>query len=254
MPYDTIVLITGAKTGIGKGLLATYAQRPNTLAIAAIRDGPDSSPAQTLTSLSVGEGSKVLVAKYDAGSPTAAEELANDLRDKYEITHLDVVIANAGILKAYGPARTVKFEDLQEHLLINTIAPILLYQQTAPLLEHSKQETPRFFIISSTLGSNALMDNYPLQLIAYGMSKAAVNFAAGRIHREEERIAIIPVQPGWVQTAMGEKAAAFAGMEAKDVPTTLEESVSGLMKVFDGATKEGQSGRFWDQEGKEVPW
>ncbi|KAK4548179.1 hypothetical protein LTR36_010048 [Oleoguttula mirabilis] len=237
MAYDTIVLITGAKTGIGK----------------AIRDGPDSSPAKSLTSLPTGDGSKVIVVKYDASSSTAAIELEKDLRDNTEITHLDIVIANAGILKAFGPAKDVKFEELQEHLLVNTIAPILLYQRTAPLLEQSKQE-PRFFIISSTLGSNTLMDDYPLSLIAYGMSKAAVNFAAGRIHREEERIAVIPVQPGWVQTAMGEKAAVFAGMEPKDVPVTLEDSVSGLLSVFDSATKKLHSGRFWDQAGKEVPW
>ena len=253
MSEQTIVLITGSKTGIGRGILATYAQRANTIAIAAIRDGPDSKSAEDLASLPTGAGSKVIVARYDAASTTAAAEMATYLREKHHIQHLDVVVANAGILKQFGPAKDIKAEELQEHLLINTIAPILLYQATTTLLNHSPKE-PKFFIISSSMGSNALMDNYPMPMIAYSLSKAAVNFAAGRIHREEKRIVVMPLQPGWVQTAMGERAASFAGMEAKDVPVTQEASVHGLMKVFDAATKAESSGKLWDYNGQLVPW
>jgi norsolorinic acid ketoreductase len=253
MSEQTIVLVTGSKTGIGRGILAAYAQRANTIAIAAIRDGPDSTPAKDLASLPTGTGSKVIVAKYDAGSTTAAAELTTYLREKHHIQHLDVVIANAGILKHFGPAKNVTAEELQEHLLINTIAPILLYQATTMLLNQSPKE-PKFFIISSNMGSNTLMDNYPMPMIAYSLSKAAVNYAAGRIHREEERIVVMPLQPGWVQTAMGERAASFAGKDPKDVPVTQKASVRGLMKVFDSATKAESSGKFWDQNGQLVPW
>ena len=253
MSEQTIVLVTGSKAGIGRGILSAYAQRPNTIAIAAIRDGPKSTPAEDLTSVPTGPGSEVIVAKYDAGSTNAATELISYLQEEHHIQHLDVVVANAGILKHFGPTKNVRAEELQEHLLINTIAPILLYQATATLLNRSPKE-PKFFIISSNMGSNALMDNYPMPMIAYQLSKAAVNYAAGRIHREEERIVVMPLQPGWVQTAMGEKAASFVGKDPKDVPVTQEASVRGLMKVFDSATKAESSGQFWDQNGQRVPW
>jgi len=253
MSPQTTVLITGCKSGIGKGLLSAYAARPNTTAIAAIRDAPDSPAAQALTSLPTGPGSKILVATYDAASPTAATDLISFLQTTHTIGTLDIVIANAGILKQFGPAATVKSEELLEHFTINTVAPILLYQATTPLL-NSSELVPKFFALSSSIGSNTLMDSYPMPMIAYGMSKAAVNFAAGRIHREEKRLVVVPVQPGWVQTAMGEKAAELVGMKATDVPVTLQDSVEGLMGVFDKADKESYSGKFWDQKGEVVPW
>jgi norsolorinic acid ketoreductase len=201
MSFTTTVLITGSKSGIGKGLLSAYAARPNTLAIAAIRDGPDSEAARALTSLPVGPGSKVVVAKYDASSRTAALELVSFVKSSHNVESLDVVVANAGILKHFGPAKEASAETISEHFEINTLAPILLYQATQELLSASKQ-TPKFFFISSSIGSNGLQDHYPLTMLAYGMSKSALNWAASRIHREEDRIVVVAMQPGWVQTGM----------------------------------------------------
>jgi norsolorinic acid ketoreductase len=201
MSFTTSVLITGSKSGIGKGLLAAYASRPNTLAIAAIRDGPDSGAAKALTSLPVGPGSKIVVAKYDASSRTAATELVKFIKATHHVSSLDVVIANAGILKHFGPAKEASAETIAEHFEINTLAPILLYQATQELLNASSQ-TPKFFFISSSIGSNGLQDHYPLPVLAYGLSKTALNWAASRIHREEDRIVVVPMQPGWVQTGM----------------------------------------------------
>ena len=199
MPFNTTVLITGSKTGIGKGLLATYAARPNTLAIAAIRDAPESEIAKTLTSLPVGAGSKVVVAKYDASSRTAAVELVKYIKSVHKVSSLDVVVANAGILKHFGPAKEASAETIAEHFEINSLAPILLYQATQELL-NALIQTPKFFFISSSIGSNALQDHYPLPVLAYGISKSALNWATSRIHREEDRIVIVAMQPGWVQT------------------------------------------------------
>ena len=255
MAQTTTILITGVKSGIGKALLTTYLARDNYLVIAAIRDGPDSEPAKTLEALPTGKNTKIIVVKYDAGSKESNEAMVQDLKDKHNVTSLDIVIANAGILKHWGPVREVKIEDLSEHLSIHTFGPILLYQVTAPLLDKSKQ-TPKFFIISSSLGSNGLMDDYaPMQMIAYNMAKSAINHAAGRIHREEEKMVIVPVQPGWIATDMGSRAAVWAGMNEKDPPVKLEDSVAGITSLVDRATKEEHSGKFWDAtNGKQLPW
>ena len=250
---STTVLITGSKSGIGKGLLSAYALRPNTTAIAAIRNGADSPSAATLSSLPVGKGSKIIVEQYDASSKTAATELVSALTAKHGITVLDIVYGNAGILKAFGPVKEVSAEDLFEHFSINTVAQILLYEATQPLLNASAQE-PKFFVVSSILGSNANQDAYAWPIIAYGMSKAAINYALGKIHREEPRIVAIPFHPGWVQTAMGERAAEMAGMEKGQVPVTLEESVTGLLATADIATKQEHSGKLLSQNGEILAW
>lgn len=253
MSNSPTVLITGAKAGIGRALFETFASRPNHTVIAAIRDQTDSKPARELSSVSVGSGSKVIVAQYDAGSDSAAEDLVSYLQSNNGIQHLDVVIANAGILKNPNLVKYSKGDDFVEHFRINTLGPILLYKATAGLLNASKQ-TPKFFIISSVIGSNTQMDSFPLPSSAYGVSKAAVNWVAGKIHREEERLVVIPIQPGWVQTAMGERAAEVIGMKAKDVPVSVEDSVRGIVAMLDKATKSEHSGRFWDQEGNKLPW
>ena len=250
---STTVLITGTKAGLGKGLLEAYAALPNTTVIAAIRDGPDSSAAKPLQAIPKAEGSSIIVAEYDAGNTSSAVDLVASLREKHNISQLDIVIANAGILNHWGPVVDVKAEQLTEHFNINTVAPILLYRHTAHLL--NKSFKPKFFIISSNLGSNGLMDNYAsMQMLPYGLSKAAVNFAISRIHREEPKMTVVAVQPGWVQTTMGEKAAVWAGMKASDVPVTMEDSIAGMMKLFADANKEVHSGGFWNQEGKQNPW
>lgn len=84
------------------------------------------------------------------------------------------------------------------------------------------------------------MDNYPISTVAYGISKAAVNFVTSKIHREEEKVVVMPVQPGWIRTAMGERAAGYVGINVE--------------KLFDVAEKATHSERMWDQNGKVVPW
>lgn len=238
---------------VGKAFLTAYAARDNVLVIAAIRDGPDSAPARELEALPTGTNSKVIVAKYDATSEQSVHDMVAYLQSEHNIRSLDIVIASAGILKQWGP-RDVKSEDILEHFTVHTLGAIRLYRATIGLLDKSVQ-TPKFFIISSALGSNGLMDQYAgMKMIAYNMAKGAQNLAAGRIHREEDRLIIIPVQPGWIATDMGSRAAVYAGMKASDPPVALEDSVAGLLKLFDRATKEEHSGRFWNQKGEEIPW
>ena len=275
MPADTVtgktvILITGAKSGIGKGLLTSYALRHNTIVIAAIRDGPHSVPGEALRSLPLGSGSKLIVAKYDASDPKSAVDMAHHLQSRHDIVKVDTVIASAGILNHYGFTRDAKVEDLTDHFKINTLAPILLYQAFRHLLQRA--EEPKLVIISSTLGSNALQDEWNFPFLAYGMSKAAVNFAAGRMHREEDKIAVVSVHPGecfaaahdmpfsdvlstgWVHTAMGEQAARYIDFDPNEIPTSIDESVSDLMQFFDQVTKKEHRGGFHDQKGHSIPW
>jgi norsolorinic acid ketoreductase len=132
----------------------------------------------------VGKNSKIIIAKYDASKETSAKEMIEYLKSNHGIEVLDIVIANAGVLKQWGPVRAVESRDLTEHFIVNTLGPIQLYQATAPLLDKAAQPG-KFAVVSSILGSNGLMDQLaPLQMIAYNMSKSAITAAMGRIHRK----------------------------------------------------------------------
>ena len=56
----------------------------------------------------------------------------------------------------------------------------------------------------------------------------------------------------FVQTDLGNTGAAFFGM--KEATTTIGDSVEGLTKVIDNATREKTSGHFPDFEGGEWAW
>jgi norsolorinic acid ketoreductase len=66
----TVVLITGANRGIGKGLLGLYLLKPDHLIIAANRD-PEDSTSKDLADLPTANGTSLLVIKIDATVRTA---------------------------------------------------------------------------------------------------------------------------------------------------------------------------------------
>ncbi len=69
---------------------------------------------------------------------------------------------------------------------------------------------------------------------------------------ENDGLIAFPLHPGLVQTDLGNPFAKSVGMD--QAPVTIEDSIKGQLKVIDGATREKTSGRFWDFEGKELPW
>ena len=70
----TIVLITGANRGIGKGLLELYLLKPNHFVIAANRD-PEHPTSKALAQLATADGTCLLVVKIDATVRTVTSNL-----------------------------------------------------------------------------------------------------------------------------------------------------------------------------------
>ncbi len=56
-------------------------------------------------------------------------------------------------------------------------------------------------------------------------------------------ITVVPVHPGWVKTDMG----------GPNAPLSPEESVRGMRELI-GRLSLGDSGKFFDYQGKELPW
>ncbi len=96
------------------------------------------------------------------------------------------------------------------------------------------------------------MEQIPVPGLAYGTSKAALNYVMRKLHFEHQDIVIYPINPGWVQTDMGSGSAKSFGME--DAPTTLADSIAGVTKNIDEATRESQSGKFAAFDGTLNGW
>jgi norsolorinic acid ketoreductase len=179
--------------GIGLGLVEAYLSRPNSVVIAAVRD-PSSKSSAALSILPSGAGSTVVVVKLDSLSETDAIIATTKLHSDYGIDHIDTVIANAGIANYWGSALAVPLDALRDHYNVNTLGTLTLFQATWPLLERSSR--PKFVFVSSTVGSISDMEKWPLQGVAYGVSKAAMNYIVRKIHIEQEVLTVFSIHPG----------------------------------------------------------
>jgi NAD(P)-dependent dehydrogenase (short-subunit alcohol dehydrogenase family) len=77
------------------------------------------------------------------------------------------------------------------------------------------------------------------------MSKAALDMAtrAMACDLRPDGILAVALSPGWVRTDMG----------GPDAPTSVEESVKGLIHVIERLTA-SESGSFLDCRGQRLPW
>jgi len=119
-----------------------------------------------------------------------------------------------------------------------------------PLLKHAPK--PVFVGITTGLASLGDMASLPVQSTAYGMSKAALNYAVRKIHFENEWLVAFVLSPGWVRTEMGNKGAEANGMER--APVTVDDSVKGMLVKIDNATREKTSGTFQSFDKTEFNW
>ncbi|KAK8256032.1 hypothetical protein IWZ00DRAFT_541569 [Phyllosticta capitalensis] len=246
MVANTIYLITGANRGIGKGLVAAYLARDNTIVIAAVRSV---ASADSLKTLPKGQGSRLIIVPLDSSNEQAPAK-AVQLLSTQGIDHIDVVIANAGIAEETGLIAEVTGDVVRKHVEVNAWGPLFLFQAVLPLLNAAKN--PKFVAVGSPLGSAGVMESYPGPFFAYGVSKAALHYICRKIHFEHENITVFSISPGLVQTDMGNRGAEIFGL--KEAPVTLQDSVKFQVSTIDGATREKTSGHFPCIKEGECPW
>ncbi|CAI6337948.1 unnamed protein product [Periconia digitata] len=246
MTVATTVLITGANRGLGYGLAEVYLARPNHIVIGAVRN-PDTAGA--LEALTKGEGSSLIIVKIDSLSESDPAATIEAVKTQ-GITALDIVIANAGISQVFPQAHDVEISDLLRHLQVNVFGVILLFKAVRPLLLAAKE--PKFVTLGSSAGSLSEMATRNFPNSVYGTSKAALNYITLKIHFENPTLTAFPVDPGWVQTDMGNTGAQSLGLNKAEIE--VNTSVLGMIGVIDAADRENMSGKFMHYDGTAKPW
>jgi len=239
-------VITGANRGLGLGFLEAFIARPNNTVVATVRNV--ASSIKTLSTVPVGKGSKLIIVKLDSKIDSDPAAAVAELKSK-GISKVDVLISNAGYM---GPSATVLETDpaiVRESFEVNTIGPLNLIKAFYPLLEASS--APKFLVLSTGIGSIALLGTYKVPFFAYGMSKAAVNYLVVKLSYELPKLDSQAFNPGWVQTDMGNAGATSVGMEK--APMKYEDSIKGMVKLFDEASIE-KTGTFTVVDGTSSPW
>ncbi|KII87291.1 hypothetical protein PLICRDRAFT_113338, partial [Plicaturopsis crispa FD-325 SS-3] len=237
---------------LGLGLVTALARRDNVVVFAGARSPDAAAALQALVKQYPGKVHVVKLTSADVADNEAAAAYI-----KKTAGRLDVVIANAGINQAVGPALTTPPEAYREHYNINFVGPLVLFQATYPLLQTSTS-APKFIAISSVAGCLARADiMFPVS--PYGISKAAVNYLVRRVHAENEGLVAVAVHPGEVATDMvaGYEEEIKAGFESLGLPFrlfTAEESANNVLTVTDKATREADGGQYRKYDGTTIPW
>jgi NAD(P)-dependent dehydrogenase (short-subunit alcohol dehydrogenase family) len=228
-------LITGANRGIGLEFSRQYAE--DGWRVLACCRTPEKADA--LNALATKYPDRVSVYMLDVADHDRIDELARLLSGE----PIDLLINNAGVYtdSHAGTFNDIDYEAWIRAFLVNTMAPLKMSQAFASQIARGSQKT--IVTISSKMGSIA--DNTGGGSYMYRSSKAAVNMVVKTLAIDLKRSGLIAVvfHPGWVKTDMG-------GPKAQ-ISTT--QSVTGMRQVIRHLTMT-DSGKFFDYDGKQVPW
>lgn len=221
------VLITGAGRGLGLEFARQYAA-DGWHVIACVRN-PDK--AEALKKIK----GEVTVERLDVVDESHIKALAARLKGQ----SIDLLINNAGIYGPRGGHNDTK--SWLEVFNVNAIAPYHLAEALAPLVAKSKHKT--IVNITSQMGSVASTSSADSTI--YRSSKAALNMVMkGLSHGlKDQGITVVLFHPGWVKTDMGGSGA----------PLEAPDSIGAMRKVIARLTA-ADSGKFFNYDGKPLPW
>jgi NAD(P)-dependent dehydrogenase (short-subunit alcohol dehydrogenase family) len=144
-------------------------------------------PSPELQALAAKHHDKVKVVKLTSGDEINNKAAVAEI--KRVAGRLDVVIANAAIGVPTGPVLETPVQAMTEHFAVNTIGPLVLFQATYPLLMASS-DAPKFIPITSVAGSVTVGAPMGVPLLAYGASKAALNYLTIKIRADHEGLSM----------------------------------------------------------------
>ena len=222
-------LITGANRGLGLEFARQLSQRKDdTKILATAREPEKATELQRLVHD---------VYPLDVADPKSIEKLADHLKDQ----PIDVLINNAGVSSKTNSIATLDADDMRTAFAVNAIGPMLVTKVALKNLRAGSRKI--VFNITSQLGSIA--NNKGGSSYAYRGSKAALNMMTVSLSNElkKEGFTCVVAHPGWVQTDMG----------GANAPLKPEQSIAGLLKIIDGLKAE-DSGKFFNYDGKTLPW
>ncbi|TYB38281.1 SDR family oxidoreductase [Micromonospora sp. AP08] len=230
----TIALITGANKGIGLATAWQLGARGMTVLVGARDAARGREAADKLRAEGV-DARFVPLEVTDAASVAAAAELV-----EREYGHLDVLVNNAGIVRADGaglPSQTT-LDTLREVYETNVFGVVAVTNALLPLLRRAP--AARIVNVSSEVGSIAVMTDpqgalFALTSIPYPSSKTALNMITAMYAKElrDTPIKVNAANPGYCATDLNHHSGFRTPEEGAEVSVHLAtlpaDAPSGLL-------------------------
>jgi short-subunit dehydrogenase len=197
---DKIVLVTGAAMGLGK-LFATTAVQEQAAAV-VLWDINDSALKDTAAELEAAGGT-VHTYVVDVSSPAAIAKAAAQVRA--EVGDVEILVNNAGVVRGNGYFWENAARDVEQTMLINSLAPMYVAREFLPAMVASGTEC-RVMNLASSAGLNAV----PRLAVYCGSKWAAVGWSDSvRLELEQaghKHVRVTTVCPTYINTGMFEGA------------------------------------------------
>jgi NAD(P)-dependent dehydrogenase (short-subunit alcohol dehydrogenase family) len=239
----TTVFVTGATRGVGLQLCQRLAESGHNVYLGARNLDRGREVAE-----SIGAHAVAIDVTDDASVRAAVDHLQG------EIGALDVLVNNAGISGTQRPTAEADIDDLETVLATNVVGATRVLVACTPLLEESA--TPVVVNVSSAVGSltlNAKPDAI-WSILAYPMSKAALNMLTIQYARAFPRWRVNSVTPGLTLTEFTGRPVDSVDLDAfrRAGGRTVDEAVEVLVAMATIAA-DGPTGTFVGNDGP-LPW
>ncbi len=122
---NKVALITGADSGIGRGIALRYAESGADVAVGYFSDRPG---AEETAAMVEGFGRRSLIVQGDVGDPVAVERIFAEFDRTFN--RIDVMVNNAG-MGLPGEIVDLTFESWERVIRTNLHGPFLMLQQAA---------------------------------------------------------------------------------------------------------------------------
>lgn len=220
------VLVTGANRGIGLEFVRQLRTKGATV-LATARD-PDDSPELKKAASEVFQ--------LDQTNQKSVDALARKLDNR----SIDLLINNGAMGGGNGTIDDLDLDELDQFFKTNAVGPMRVLKALLPNLRKGSGKT--VVNISTVMSSIATTGG---GYYGYRASKTALNMLARLAAKdlEPDKVMVVNLHPGWVQTRMGGENAAISA-------TT---SVEGMLKVIDNLTP-SMRGELYDYQGEKIPW
>lgn len=239
------VLITGGNRGIGWALAEFLGKQGCRVLLTSRRRITGEEAVRNLNN----RGIDAHFFKLDVLSEVDIEHAVSAISAQFG--SIDILINNAGMMHAEeswigNSTLTVSEKALTQTFLTNFIGPWKVSKAFLPLLEKSNNAQVINIsakIASMTLGSDKRFPNYNSKPFAYNASKGALNELTVHLAHatRRQKIRVLSVYPGWVQTDMG----------GSNASLTAEQAARHLYSILNNS--EYSSGSFVDFE-HVLPW
>ncbi|CAN5491113.1 SDR family oxidoreductase [soil metagenome] len=223
---NTRVIITGASTGIGRGLALLLAEKYKAHLVLTARSVGDLTSAAEQVKALGGEAEIVV-------GDIAAEGMIEAVVEKCLTTYggIDIIVNNAG-MAIPGKFENLTMADWRRLFEVNFFTPLALTYAALPHLK--KSQSAKIVNVASVAGKIAFPGS-----VSYCASKFALTgLSEGLAAELGSAIDVLTVCPGWVRTEFFEKNA-VAGQKNPTIIAERKDLSGALMKhVLSISTKQ----------------